>query len=96
MSSPAPSISTRRTKPPRPTALRFCACNLHKIPHDATQTDFVRREAEEASWSVLRAELTRQAGYTHTRDLEAACARTTAELSAMCERNTAIIEVLHE
>jgi len=38
--------------------------------HDATQTDLVRFEAEEASWSVLRAELTRQA--EHTRYLEAA------------------------
>ena len=66
------------------------------VLHDVTQTDLVRREAEEASWSVLRVELTRQAEYTRTRDLEAACARTTAELSAMCERHTAIIEVLRE
>ena len=42
--------------------------------HDTTQTDPARHEAEEASWSVLRAELTRQA--EHTRHLEAAaCAR---------------------
>jgi hypothetical protein len=40
------------------------------MPHDATQTDLVRREAEEASWSVLRGELARQA--EHTRYLEAA------------------------
>jgi mitotic spindle assembly checkpoint protein MAD1 len=62
-----------------------------QFAHDATQTDLVRREAEEASWSVLRAELTRQA--EHTRYLEAARARTTAEVSALRERHTAI-EVL--
>ena len=82
-------------KQPRPTALRFCACNLHMVPQDATQTDLVRRKAEEASWSVLRAELARQAEYTCTRHLEAACARTTAESSALGERHTAI-EVLRE
>jgi hypothetical protein len=63
--------------------------------HDAVQTDLVRREAKEASWSVLRSELTRQAEYTRTRHLEAACARTTAELSALCERHTPI-EVIRE
>ena len=61
--------------------------------HDTTQTDLTRHEAEEASWSVLRAELTRQA--EHTRHLEAAHARATAELSALCERHT-VIEVLCE
>jgi hypothetical protein len=40
------------------------------MPQDATQTDLVRREAEEASLFVLLAELTRQA--EHTRYLEAA------------------------
>ena len=59
----------------------------------ATQADVSRHEAEEASWAVLRAELTRQA--EHTRQLEAAHARAKAELSALRERHTAI-EVLRE
>jgi len=61
--------------------------------HAAAQTDAARREAEDASWSVLRAELTRQAD--HTRHLEAAHTRATAELSALRERHTTI-EVLRE
>jgi mitotic spindle assembly checkpoint protein MAD1 len=61
--------------------------------HDATQTDLSRHEGEEASWSVLCAELTRQA--EHTRHLEAAHARAMAELSALHERRTAI-KVLRE
>ncbi|KAI9510349.1 MAD-domain-containing protein [Russula earlei] len=61
--------------------------------HAAAQTDLARREAEEASWSVLRAELARQA--EHTRHLEAAHSRATAELSTLRERHTAI-EVLRE
>ena len=44
--------------------------------HDTTQTDLARHEAEEASWSVLRAEHTRQAEHTH--HLKAGHARTTA------------------
>jgi mitotic spindle assembly checkpoint protein MAD1 len=57
------------------------------------QADLSRHEAEEASWSVLRAELTRQA--EHTRQLEATHARAKAELIALRERHTAI-EVLRE
>ena len=41
--------------------------------HDSMQTDLTGHEAEEASWSVLRVELTRQA--EHTRHLEEARAR---------------------
>jgi hypothetical protein len=41
--------------------------------HDAMQADLTRHKAEEASWSVLRVELTRQA--EHTRHLEEARAR---------------------
>jgi mitotic spindle assembly checkpoint protein MAD1 len=59
----------------------------------ATQADVSRHEAEEASWSVLRAELTRQA--EHTRQLETTHARAKAELSTLRERHTAI-EVLRE
>ena len=59
----------------------------------AAETDLSRRDAEEASWSVLRAELTRQA--EHTRHLEAAHTRATAELNTLRERHTAI-EVLRE
>lgn len=58
-----------------------------------TQTDFARREAEEASWSVLRAELTRQA--EHSRQLEAAHSRAMTELNTLRERHTAM-EVLRE
>ncbi|KAH9981796.1 spindle assembly checkpoint component Mad1 [Russula compacta] len=61
--------------------------------HATQQTDLARRETEEASWSVLRAELARQA--EHTRHLEAAHARATAELGALRERHAAI-EVLRE
>ena len=59
--------------------------------HDTTQADLLRHEAEEASWSVLRAELTHQA--EHTRHLKAVHAHATAELSALRERYTAV-EVL--
>ncbi|KAH9979345.1 hypothetical protein BGW80DRAFT_1455049 [Lactifluus volemus] len=59
----------------------------------ATQADIARRESEEASWSVLRGELTRQA--EHTRQLEAAHTRATAELSTLRERH-GTIEVLRE
>jgi mitotic spindle assembly checkpoint protein MAD1 len=55
--------------------------------HAATQTDAARHEAEEASWSVLRVELTRQ--------LEAAHTRATAELNVLRERH-ATIGVLRE
>jgi mitotic spindle assembly checkpoint protein MAD1 len=58
-----------------------------------TQTDFARHEAEEASWSVLRAELTRQA--EHSRQLEVAHSRAMAELNTLRERHTAM-EVLRE
>ncbi|KAH9957583.1 hypothetical protein BC827DRAFT_1224448 [Russula dissimulans] len=61
--------------------------------HAAAQTDATRREAEEASWSVLRAELTRQTD--HTRHLEAVHSRATAELNTLRERHAAI-EVLRE
>jgi mitotic spindle assembly checkpoint protein MAD1 len=61
--------------------------------HAAAETDLSRHDAEEASWSVLRAELTRQA--EHTRQLEAAHTRATAELTTLRERHTAI-EVLRE
>jgi hypothetical protein len=61
--------------------------------HDTTQADLARHEAEEASQSMLRAELTRQA--EHTRHLKAAHARATAKLSTLHERRTAI-EVLCE
>ncbi len=43
---------------------------------NAVQTDLTWHEAEEASWSVLRAEHTRQAEHTH--HLKAGHARTTA------------------
>ena len=59
----------------------------------AEQADLSRRDAEEASWSVLRAELTRQA--EHTRQLETAHTRAMAELGTLRERHTAI-EVLRE
>jgi mitotic spindle assembly checkpoint protein MAD1 len=59
----------------------------------ATQADVSRRETEEASWSVLRTELTRQA--EHTRHLEAAHMRATVELNALRERH-GTIEVLRE
>jgi mitotic spindle assembly checkpoint protein MAD1 len=58
-----------------------------------TQTDFARHEAEEASWSVLRAELTRQA--EHSRQLETARARAMVELNTLRERHMAV-EVLRE
>jgi mitotic spindle assembly checkpoint protein MAD1 len=61
--------------------------------HTATQTDRARHEAEEATWSVLRAELTRQA--EHTRHLEATHARAMTQLGALRERHTAI-EVIRE
>ena len=59
----------------------------------AEQADLSRRDAEEASWSVLRAELTRQA--EHSRQLEATHTRAMAELVSLRERHTAI-EVLRE
>jgi hypothetical protein len=59
----------------------------------ATQANVSQHEPEEASWSVLCAELTHQAEHTH--QLEAAHARAKAELSTLCEHHTAI-EVLHE
>ncbi|KAH9165300.1 mitotic checkpoint protein-domain-containing protein [Lactarius sanguifluus] len=55
--------------------------------------DLSRHDAEEASWSVLRAELTRQA--EHTRQLEVAHTRAMVELGSLRERHTAI-EVLRE
>ncbi|KAN0114199.1 Spindle assembly checkpoint component Mad1 [Russula decolorans] len=58
-----------------------------------TQTDLSRHEAEEASWSVLRAELTRQA--EHSRQLEVAHSRAMAELNTLRERHT-VMEVLRE
>jgi mitotic spindle assembly checkpoint protein MAD1 len=58
-----------------------------------TQTDITRHEAEEASWSVLRAELTRQA--ERSRHLETSRARVMAELNTLRERHTAM-EVLRE
>ena len=58
-----------------------------------TQTDLARHEAEEASWSVLRAELTRQT--ERSRQLEAAHSRAMAELNTLRERHTAM-EVLRE
>lgn len=58
-----------------------------------TQTDLARHEAEEASWSVLRAELTRQA--EHSRQLETAHLRAMTELNTLRERHTAL-EVLRE
>ena len=61
--------------------------------HDAMQADLTRHEAEDASWSVLRIKLTRQA--EHTRHLEEGCARAMAELSALRE-HLAAIEVLRE
>ncbi|KAH8991756.1 MAD-domain-containing protein [Lactarius hatsudake] len=57
------------------------------------QADLSRHDAEEASWSVLRAELTRQA--EHTRQLEVAHTRAMVELGSLRERHTAI-EVLRE
>ncbi|KAH8995991.1 MAD-domain-containing protein [Lactarius akahatsu] len=57
------------------------------------QADLSRHDAEEASWSVLRGELTRQA--EHTRQLEVAHTRAMAELGSLRERHTAI-EVLRE
>jgi mitotic spindle assembly checkpoint protein MAD1 len=59
----------------------------------AEQADLSRHDAEEASWSVLRAELTRQA--EHSRQLEAAHTRAMSELGNLRERHTAI-EVLRE
>ena len=59
--------------------------------HDAIQADLTRHEAEEASWSVLRVELTHQA--EHTRHLEEARTRAMAELSALRE-HLAAVEVL--
>ena len=61
--------------------------------HSTTQTDLARHEAEEASWSVLRAELTRQA--EQSRQLGAAHSRAMAELNTLRERHTAM-EVLRE
>ena len=58
-----------------------------------TQTDVARHEAEEASWSVLRAELTRQT--EHSRQLESTHSRAMAELNTLRERHTAL-EVLRE
>ncbi|KAH9165006.1 MAD-domain-containing protein [Lactarius sanguifluus] len=57
------------------------------------QADVSRHDAEEPSWSVLRAELTRQA--EHTRQLEVAHTRAMVELGSPRERHTAI-EVLRE
>ena len=58
-----------------------------------TQTDFAPHEAEEAGWSMLLAELTRQA--EHSRQLEAARARAMVELNTLRERRTAV-KVLRE
>jgi len=49
-------------------------CALNTL--NAVQTDLTRHKAEEASWSVLRAEFTRQAEHTH--HLKAGHARVTA------------------
>jgi seryl-tRNA synthetase len=57
------------------------------------QADVSWHKAEEASWSVLRAKLMRQAEHMHQLKTTHACAKT--ELSMLCERHTAI-EVLHE
>jgi hypothetical protein len=57
------------------------------------QTDLTRHEAEEASWSVLRVELTRQV--EHMRHFKAGHARATAELNILRKRFEAI-EVLRE
>ena len=59
----------------------------------AAQADLSRHDAEAASWSVLRAELTRQA--EHSRQLEAAHTRAMAELGTLRERHTSV-EVLRE
>jgi seryl-tRNA synthetase len=66
---------------------------LHLQSQVPTQADVSRHNAEEASWSVLRAELTHQA--EHMRQLETmhACAKT--ELSMLYKHHTAI-EVLCE
>lgn len=58
-----------------------------------TQTDVTRHEAEEASWSVLRAELTRQT--ERSRQLETTHSRAMAELNTLRERHTAL-EVFRE
>ncbi len=58
-----------------------------------TQTDLARHQAEEASWSVLRTELTRQA--EHSRQLETAHSRAMVELNTLRERHTSM-EVLRE
>ena len=58
-----------------------------------TQTDFAPHEAEEAGWSMLLAELTRQA--EHSRQLKAARARAMVELNTLRERRTAV-KVLRE
>jgi hypothetical protein len=50
--------------------------------HDAMQTDLARHKAKEATWSVLRAELTRH--------FEEAHARAMAELSVLRECHIAI------
>jgi hypothetical protein len=70
----------------------FSACNPHSA-HDTMQTDLTRHEAKEASWSVLRVELTRQA--EHMRHLKAGHAHATAELNILhkCFEG---IEVLRE
>jgi hypothetical protein len=57
---------------------------------DATQTYLVWCKAEEASWSVLRTVLTRQAEYTCTHHLKVACVCMMAESSALGERHMAI------
>ncbi len=56
--------------------------------HNTTQADLSRHEAEEASWSVLRAELTHQV--EHTCHLKAVHAHAMAELSALRERHMAV------
>jgi hypothetical protein len=57
------------------------------------QTDLTLHEAEEASWSVLRGELARQAEHMH--HLKAGHAHATAELNILRERFE-VIEVLRE
>ena len=49
--------------------------------HDAMQTDLARHDAEEATWSMLRTEFTRQV--KHMCYLKAVRVRETAELSAL-------------
>jgi hypothetical protein len=89
---PQPSF-TERAKQLRPRAPKFFTYSPPSMPTTPRRRSLRDNEAEEASWSVLHAELMRQA--EHTRHLEAAHGRATAELSTLREHHTAI-EVLRE